>query len=169
MTVNLTEIDVVKVAIGDKATVTLDAFPDKTFTGKILSVDTVGSITSGVTNYPTVIALDVQNKEMLSNMSASSSIITDVKNDVLLVPISAVETTDGASTVQVMNNGVPQMVSVHIGLSSDTQTEIISGVTEGQTVVTGTTTSGAATSTSTSSPFSPFGNRSGSGAVRMSR
>ena len=83
MTVNLTEIDVVKVAIGDKATVTLDAFPDKTFTGKILSVDTVGSITSGVTNYPTVIALDVQNKEMLSNMSASSSIITDVKNDVL--------------------------------------------------------------------------------------
>ncbi len=168
VTVNLTEIDVTKVAIGDKVTVTLDAFIDITYTGKVLSIDTVGSVSSGVTNYPTVVALDVQNTEILPNMSASATIITDTKHNVLMVPISAVQTAEGESTIRVMKNGVSTPVTVTLGLSSDTQTEIISGLSEGDEVIT-STTAATSTSTQTSSPFSPFGGSSSGGASRMNR
>ncbi|MBP7967223.1 efflux RND transporter periplasmic adaptor subunit [Candidatus Woesebacteria bacterium] len=167
VTVNLTEIDVIKVTVGDKATITLDAFPDKTYTGKILSIDTVGSISSGVTQYPVVIALDVTNPHILPNMSASATIITDTKTNVLMVPVSTVTTVDGISTVKVIKNGTPADTTVTTGLSSDTHTEIISGLSEGDTVVTGAV-SASTSSTTQSSPFSPFGNRSG-GAVRVTR
>lgn len=166
VTVNLTEIDVTKVAAGDKATITFDAFPEKTYTGNVLSIDTVGSISSGVTQYPTVITLDITNPQILPNMSASATIITDTKSNVLMVPVSAVTTVDRVSTIKVMKNGMPTEVVVTTGLTSDTHIEIISGVSEGDTVVTSTVSS-ATSSTTQSSPFSPFGGSRGG--VRVNR
>ncbi len=160
ISIDLTEIDVPKIKVGDKATVTLDAFPNKTFTGKVISVDLIGVINSGVTNYPTVILLDNSNDEILPNMSATANIITATKNDALMVPTSAVTTANGASTVQVMQNGVPQTVSVTTGLTSDSDTEITSGLKEGDTVVTATISSAGASST-TRSVFSSFGGGGG--------
>ena len=164
ISLNLTEIDVTKVKIGDKATVTFDAFPDNTYTGTVLSIDTVGSTTSGVTNYPTVIKLDVANNSILPNMSASANIITDKKTDIIVVPTSAIETTNGISYVQVMKNGKPQQVEVEIGIASDTQTEIVSGISEGDTIVINSTSSSSAANNRTSSAFS-----SGFGGARMMR
>lgn len=163
VTINITQIDVPKIAIGNKATVALDAFPDKTFAGSVMSIDMVGTSTSGVTTYPTVIKLDTDLNGILPNMSASANIITQSKNDILIAPSSAVTTRDGSSSVRVMKNGESQRVEVEIGLSSDTQTEIIGGVSEGDTVVVGTISSGTSTSTTTSSPFGMFGGRSGGG------
>ena len=174
ISISLTEIDVPKVKIGDKATITLDAYPDKTYTGKVVSIDTVGSVSSGVSTYPTVIKLDTDTTTILPNMAASASIITATKNDALMVPSSSVQQNqDGSSYVQIMKNGKPTEVIVEIGLSSDAQTEIISGVSEGDTIVTATIQATTTTSTATTSPFSSFGGaRSGaaSGAsLRMGR
>jgi HlyD family secretion protein len=168
MTVNMTQIDVPKIKIGNKVTVTLDAFSGKTFTGKVISIDSVGAVSSGVTTYPTVILLDTDSADILTNMTGQANIITDVKDEALLVPVSAIKTqTDGTSSVQIMKNGVPTTVTVEAGVSSDTQTEILSGVSEGDTIVTSTVSTGAKTTSSTSSPFSLFGNnRGGGGAVR---
>jgi macrolide-specific efflux system membrane fusion protein len=162
---NLTEIDAPKIKTGQKATVTLDAFADKTFVGKVVSVDRVGSVSSGVTTYPTVIALDFGNPDIYPNMSASATIILDSKTDVLLVPSSAVSTQNGTSTVQVMKSGQPEPVIVETGLSSDTQTEITSGLQAGDVVVTGTSTTTSPTTSTQNSPFSIFGGgRVGGGA-----
>lgn len=170
ITINLTEIDITKVKLGNKATITIDALSDKTFTGVVLSIDSVGSQTSGVTSYPVVIALDSQNDSILPNMSASVNIITDVKNDVLLVPSSAVKTQNDSSYVQILVNGQPQDISIETGLSSDTQTEIISGLDAGQEVITTTIAPNSQTTTGQSqSPFSGLGNRSFGGAVRINR
>jgi HlyD family secretion protein len=172
VSISLTEIDVPKITIGDKATVTLDAYPDKTFTGKVVSIDTVGSVTSGVTTYPTVIKLDTDTTTILPNMAVSANIITSRKNDVLMVPTSSVQqSTDGSSYVQVMKNGKVSQVTVETGLSSDTQTEIISGLSEGNTVVTATIKASTASTTSTTtSPFSTFGGaRTGGAAQRLGR
>lgn len=172
VSVNLTEIDVTTISVGDKATLTFDALSDKTFTGKVVSIDTIGSVNSGVTNYPTLIALDVEDTKILPNMSTSASIITDSKQNTLVVPISAVQTQDGESYVKVMKNGQIQEVTVETGISSDTNIEIISGLTEGQTVVTSTVSTGSSSQSSqtSSSPFSPFGgSRGGSGSVRIAR
>ena len=169
VTVNLTQIDAPKIATGNKATVTFDAFPDKTYTGVVVSIDTTGSVSSGVTTYPAVIKLDTGSEEIFPNMSAQASIITQVKDNAILVPAGAVSTVDGSSTVRIMKNGTPSEVMVELGLSSDTQTEILSGVSEGDTVVTGTTTQGSTQST-TRSVFSSFGGGAGAGgSVRFNR
>lgn len=170
VSLNLTEIDVPRVKIGNKATVILDAYPDKTFAGTVISIDQVGTSSSGVTNYPTVILLESDGVGVYSNMSATATIILDSKADVLLVPAGAVSTQSGTSTVQVMKAGKIQEVEVQTGLASDTQVEITSGLNEGDVVVTGTSTgtSNGSSSTQTTSPFSIFGGaRGGGGTVRF--
>lgn len=169
VSINLTEIDVPKITIGDKATITLDAYPDKTFTGKVVSIDTVGSITSGVSTYPTVIKLDTDTTTILPNMAVSASIITERKNDVLMVPSSSVQQNeDGSSYVQIMKNNLVSKVNIETGISSDSQMEIVSGLSEGDVVVTATIKATTASSTSTTSPFSALGGRSGA-ATRIGR
>lgn len=173
VSISLTEIDVPKVTIGDRATITLDAYPDKTFTGKVVSIDTVGSITSGVSTYPTVIKLDTDTTTILPNMAVSATIIVERKKDVLRVPNSSIQqNTDGGSYVQVMKNKKISNVIVETGLSSDTQTEIVSGLSEGDVVVTATIKSTSSTSsTKTTSPFSAIGGgtRTSGTSLRMAR
>ncbi len=159
VTVNLTEIDVPKVALGNKATITFDALPDKTFTGKVISIDTSGTTTSGVTTYPMVIKLDTDSNEILSNMDASANIITATKDDALFVPASSIKKQNGETVVQIIKNGKPQQVAVETGLASDTQVEILSGISEGDTIVTATIQSinGSQTTNQSASPFGGFG------------
>jgi macrolide-specific efflux system membrane fusion protein len=149
ITVNLTEIDVPKVQIGNKATVTMDALPDKSFTGKVVSIDTTGSVSSGVTNYPAYISLDTNSVDIFPNMSATANIITDVIDNAILIPSGAVQTQNGESFVRILKNG------------KVTQAPVTVGVSEGDTVVTNIVTA-SATSTSRTGT-SPFGG----GAFRM--
>lgn len=135
ISVNLTEIDVTRVAIGDQATITLDAFPGKTYTGKVISVDTIGTTSSGVTTYPAVIALDEDAAEILPNMAAEAAIVTDTKENALLVPATAIQPLGGKNTVKVMRAGRAETVRVETGAGSDTQTEIFSGLSEGDEVI----------------------------------
>lgn len=154
VSISLSEIDAVRVREGDKATITFDAFPDKTFTGKVLGINTNGVVSSGVTTYPTTILLDEQNDSILPNMSVSAEIITSVKNNVLLVPSVAVQTLNGKTVVRVFKKGKITVVSVKIGDSSETQTEIISGVSKDDTVVTGIVAPQTNGQQSSASPFS---------------
>lgn len=176
ITVNLTEIDIPKVKIGNNATLMFDALPGKTYTGSIVSIDAVGAVSSGVTTYPAVIKLDTATSDIFANMSAQASIITETKDGILLVPTSAVQTQNGQSTVRVMKNNKPQQVQVELGTSSATQVEIISGVNEGDIVITSSIQSSTATQktgTQSQSPFSMFGGGAGRGgagaAVRIGR
>jgi macrolide-specific efflux system membrane fusion protein len=159
-TFNLSEVDAPKVQQGQHATLTLDAFPDKTFTGTVIGVNREGAVSSGVTNYPVTVQLDSGYENMSPNMSATANIIIDTKTDVLLVPSAAVQTSNGQSTVRVLKNGKISAVDVTVGESSDTQTEITSGLNEGDTVVIG-----GLTQSNTSSPFSRnlFGGFGGGG------
>ncbi len=160
ISVSLTETDVTKVKVGDKATVTLDAFPDKTYTGKVIAVDTSGSVSSGVVSYTTTIKLDSNIDEILPNMSATANIITNVKDDVIMVPVAAVQTINGQSTVRVLKDQLLTSVPVETGISSSTQTEIISGINVGDTVVTGTITTNS-NSNNRGSSTSVFGSSRG--------
>lgn len=156
--VNLTEIDVIKVKIGNKATVIFDALPGKTFTGEVISIDTIGAVSSGVTVYPAVIGLDAEVPGILPNMAVNTKIITNILDNMVLVPSAAVQTANGQSTVRIFKNGQASQVPVEAGGSNDTETAIISGINEGDAVITSVT--GAKTSnpqTGASSPFSALG------------
>jgi macrolide-specific efflux system membrane fusion protein len=177
ITVNMTEIDIPKVKIGDRATLTFDALPNKPYTGKVVSIDTIGTVSSGVTTYPVVIGLDITAPDIYSNMNAQANIITDTRDNVLSVPSAAVQTSStGATTVRVLNNGQITSVPVQVGISSDTDTEITSGLNEGDTVVTSVINPTTTTSTTgTTSVFSALGGGrggfggggGGGGAVRV--
>ncbi len=149
--VSLSEVDAVAVKTGDKATLSFDALPNQTFTGKVLGINTTGTVSSGVTTYPAIIQLDTPNDAILPNMSATANIITNIKNEVLIVPSMAVQNVGGQATVRIWQNGNISTVSVETGLVSSSDTEITSGLSEGQTVITNFAAS--AQSSSSSSPF----------------
>jgi len=138
---NVSEIDVSLIEPGQKATITLDSIADKTFTGNVVSVDRVGMITNNVTTYTTIIQFDTSSDHILPNMAATANIIIDSKSDVLIVPSQAVNYQDGQESVTVIRNGQQQNVLVETGIISDIQTEIVSGLKEGDTIITITTTS----------------------------
>ena len=154
VSVSVAEVDAPQIQVGQAATITFDALPNQTFTGKVMGLNTTGAVTSGVTTYPAVIQLDdTTNTNILPNMTATANIITKVDDNVLLVPSAAVQTVGSASTVRVLKNGQVSTVSVQVGDTSGSQTVITSGLSEGDTVVT-SAISTTTTSTATSSPFS---------------
>lgn len=152
-TVNVAEVDVAKVKSGQKATLTFDSIPNVTFTGVVAGINKLGTVSSGVTSYPATIEFDSSSDKILPNMSISASIITDVKNDVIKVPTSAVTTSNGQSSVRELQNGQLTNVPVTLGETSDSETEITQGANEGDSVVTSVVTS----SNSSSNATSPFG------------
>ena len=175
---SLNEVDAAKVAVGDKATLTFDAFDSLTLTGEVAEIDTVGAVTQGVVSYAVTIAFDTQDDRVKPGMTVNASIITDVKQDILTIPSSAVKAQGDVSYVQVFTpplsdasnaTGVtssvaPQQVSVVMGISDDTTVEVVSGLQEGQQIVT-RTISGAATSLPTTNNQGGF--RGPGGGIRL--
>ncbi len=147
--VSLSEVDVPKVIVGQKVTVILDSIIDKTFTGLVATVDRVGATTSNVTSYNVNIKLDSDNAAILPNMAATADIIIDTATDILYVPSTALITQNGITYAKTLADGKEIDVEVVTGISSDTNTVITSGLAEGTTVITGTTTKTSATSSST--------------------
>ncbi len=141
ITANLTEVDVAKVKLNQKATITFDSITDKTFTGTVSSIDTVGAVSSGVTSYPIAISLDVDNNSLFPNMAATAKIVVDTRDQVLVVPSSAIKTTNGQTTVQTYNNQTLATIEIESGLTDGSYTEIISGLNEGDVIITSTSTS----------------------------
>ncbi len=161
--ISLNEVDVAKVQVGQKATLTFDAFPDLTIAGSVAEIDAIGTVTQGVVTYAVKIGFDTQDARVKPGMSVSASIITKVIQDVLLVPNAAVKTQGGTHSVQIAgmqpgaanatssvmetggNQGIPLAVlpqarPVEIGASNNSMTEITSGLAEGDLVVSRTIT-----------------------------
>ncbi len=134
--ITLNEIDAAQVQVGQSATLTFDALPDLAITGSVVEIDSLGTVSSGVVSYGVKIAFDVQDKKIKSGMSVSVDIITESKVNVLLAPISAVKSSGANSYVEVLVDGNVEKKSVTVGSSSDTMVEIVSGLEEGESIIT---------------------------------
>ncbi len=148
--ISLNEVDMAKVKVGQKANLTFDAIENLNISGEVAEIDTIGTVSQGVVNYGVKIVFDTQDERVKSGMSVSVSIITDVKQNVLLVPNAAVKS-NGEQYIEVLENNVPRNQTVETGLSNDTMTEIVSGLKEGEKVVTQTITANSTTQTQTQS------------------
>jgi macrolide-specific efflux system membrane fusion protein len=94
----VSEVDVPKIKAGQKATITLDAFADKTFVGTVSSVDTIGTSSSGVVTFNVYITFVAPPANIQPGMSATVIIQTARKDDTLFVPSTAIQTsTDGTA------------------------------------------------------------------------
>lgn len=167
--VTLSEVDVPKIKVGQKATLTFDSLGDKTFTGVVATVDRVGSVSSNVTSYSANIKLDSMSDSILPNMAATANIILSTKTDVIKAPNAALAVNGTQTVLKTLVDGKEVDVNVEVGVSSDTETEILSGVNEGTVVITGTiSTTTPSGSANTRSVFSGgFGG--GGGNVRIVR
>jgi RND family efflux transporter MFP subunit len=145
--VQVNEVDIPNVKIGQKAEMTFSAIDGLSVFGKVEKMDSLGTLTSGVVTFNVTISFDTLDPRIRPEMSVSASIITDAKQDVVMVSNSAVKTQNGNSYVQVLNNGSPQNKTVKVGSSNNTETEIVSGISAGDNVITQTITSGASSST----------------------
>lgn len=154
-TLSLTETDIVKIKSGQKVTITLDAFPGITFTGNVLSVDVAGSTNSGVTSYSVVVLLDDTEKEIYTNMSVTATIIISSKADILLIPTTAIDTaTDGTTTVRTYKNNIVSTVTITTGDTNDSETEVKSGLNEGDVIISSSVSSDTKSNNNTTSAFS---------------
>ena len=151
-TLSVNEVDAAQIKVGDKATLSFDAIEDLTLTGEVAAIDTIGTVTQGVVSYELKVVFDSQDERIKSGMTANAAIQTDTKQDVLVIPSNAVKTQNGVSYVQVFDppleqmggtQGVvsvvpPRQIEVVIGIADDTNVEVMSGLEEGQQVVTRT-------------------------------
>lgn len=136
----VSEVDINKVQVGLSAQLIFTSVPDKTYTGTVTSVGSIGSSTSGVVNFPVTVQLsmaDAQaNAQIHPGMSAIVNIVIAQKNNVLLVPNAAVQTAAGHSTVTLLNQGRLSQVPVTVGLINNTTSEISSSqIKSGDVVV----------------------------------
>ena len=147
VTTTLTESDVGGVKVGQKAVLIFDALPDLTLSGKVTRVDATGTNDQGVVSYKVVITPDVMDPSVKGGMTVSASILTEIRPDVLAVPNAAVKTSTSGSYVQILQNGTPVNQTVAVGISTDSYTEITSGLAEGQEVIVKTIDPNATTNT----------------------
>lgn len=176
---SLNEVDIAKIKLGQKATLTFDAIDGLTISGKVAEIDSIGTVSQGVVSYNVKISFDVNDDRIKPGMSVSAEIITDTATDVLVVPSGAVKSKNGASYVETFNETLPEalavsqgslspvlpnQIEVQIGLVGDTETEIISPLKEGDIIVTKTITSSTSTAKSTTPSIlnAVGGNRAGS-------
>lgn len=135
--ITVSEVDVLQIEVGQKATISVDAVADKTFTGKVVGVDRSGTVTQGVVNYQVLVSLDVTGEKILPNMSVTADIILSSVPNVLVVPAGAVSQVQGQDMVMVLVGEKSEPREVEVGLRTATQVEIVSGLKEGEAVVTG--------------------------------
>ena len=164
--VTLNEVDIAKVKVGEKATLAFDAIDGLTITGKVSSIDLIGTVSQGVVSYNVKIVFDTQDSRVKSGMSVAAAIINAFKADIVTVPNTAVKTQGGQSYVLVMKNGQPVRTDVTTGLANDTDTEIVSGVNEGDEVVTQTITASSAPTANTNARSTGIPGLGG-GAIRI--
>lgn len=175
----LNEVDVAKVKAGEKATLTFDAVDGLTIAGQVIAIDSIGTVSQGVVTYNVKIVFATDDDRVKSGMSVAAAIVTGIKTDVLTVPNSALKTTGGNSFVHVFaapllqaagTQGVPSPIppeqkQVEIGVANDTTTEIISGLREGDAIV--TRTIAPTTATPAASATSLLGGNRGGGGFRI--
>ncbi|MDD3804483.1 MAG: efflux RND transporter periplasmic adaptor subunit [bacterium] len=138
---NVDETSIVKINKGNSATVTFDAYPETTYTGKVFQKANRPTQTSSSDTgieYEVEILLDGKSPELVSGMTGEVNITTKVKENVLTVPIQAVMSRNGEEGVFVLNGNVINFTPVETGITGNMKIEIVSGgLKENDKIVTG--------------------------------
>lgn len=130
------ETDIGKVKVGQPATVTVDAFADTPFNGRVVKIASGSTEEQNVVNYAVTVSIDDPLHELKPDMTATVEITVDTRKNVLAVPDEAIKPLDMGSVVGVVKPGAsgPVERSVVTGGSDGTETEIVSGINEGDRV-----------------------------------
>lgn len=137
ITLTVDELDIARLNIGQAVTVTLDALPGQSFDGEITEIDPNGENSGGSTKYSVTVTLP-RTEDMLTGMNAAVRVQLAENEGLLLIPLAAVqEDADGiyvCTGYDKNSNEATAPVEITTGLSDGENVEVLSGLTEGDTV-----------------------------------
>jgi macrolide-specific efflux system membrane fusion protein len=141
VTAEFAEGDVVGIAVGQKVSLEFDALPEETRVGEVTQVAPFGVVDpsgSSLTTYEVTISLPNPPAGLRAGMTAQASITTEERLGVVAAPVTALVPTDDGFIVRVQGeDGVITNVDVEVGIRGGYYVEILSGLSEGDRVVTG--------------------------------
>ena len=162
-TMDVDELDISKIQVGQAVDVVADALEDQVFAGTITQIIQEGESENGVTTYPVEVVIDTPG-DLMIGMNVTATVVVESKADVLKVPVDAVTKQGGKSYVQVLkadaaakaqDGAVPasagsdpasgqaapgytmedfEQREVQTGINSEDEIEIVSGLSEGEIV-----------------------------------
>lgn len=165
--VKVDETDVVRLELGDSVSVSIDAFPDTAFVGRVTKIansaatlSAAGQTTDRAVDFEVEITLENPPADVRPDLSMTARIVTDTRRNVLSVPIIALTARPPAATgdsvpvatlgdsataarpkdiegVFVVENGLARFRPVTVGIAGDEHFEVLSGLTENETVISG--------------------------------
>ena len=135
------ELDVLKIAVGQEVTVTADALPEVEMTGHITNISLEAITNGGVTEYPVTVEMD-EVGSLLPGMNVSARIVLEEQKNALCIPVDALmrgnvvyvkNAPEQQTSEEELADGVPNgfhAVDVTVGISNDSEVQILSGLTE---------------------------------------
>jgi macrolide-specific efflux system membrane fusion protein len=155
MKAQVDETDLAKIALGQNAVITLDAYPNNEIEARVTHIAFEAKTVNNVTTY----IVDVTPKEtpeyMRSGMTANVTFIVDERKNALLVPSEALKTAKQEVSVEVKGGerGAPVKKIIQTGLSDGKRTEVVAGLSEGETILIPVVEAKGDKGKSSSSPF----------------
>ena len=139
MVVSVDELDITSVEVGQNVELAMDAITDHTYAGTVSKISQIGTATSGVTVYDVTLTIEGDDQLKLG-MNGTATILVEERENVLLVPIAALNTSRGESYVWLQSasaaDGEPGVrTPVETGLSDENYAEVLSGLSEGDVVL----------------------------------
>ena len=139
MVVSVDELDITSVEVGQNVELAMDAITDHTYAGTVSKISQIGTATSGVTVYDVTLTIEGDDQLKLG-MNGTATILVEERENVLLVPIAALNTSRGESYVWLKSDsaadGEPGVrTTVETGLSDENYAEVLSGLSEGDVVL----------------------------------
>jgi HlyD family secretion protein len=135
--VELSEVDINSVTVGQPVTLSFDAILGKEYQGQVTKVSQAGTVVNGVVNFTVTVELTDADELVKPGMTAAVNIVVKEILDAVLVPNRAVRLVDGDRVVFITGeDGAPKKVEIRLGSSSDTMSVITGGdLKEGDQVI----------------------------------
>lgn len=125
--VEVSEVDINSIKVGQTATLTFDAIANKEYSAKVTDVANVGDTIGGVVQFKVTLEILNPDKDVKPGMTAAVNITVTQLENVLTVPNRAVRTVNGQQVVYLLKNSAVVQEKVVLGAASDTNSEILSG------------------------------------------
>jgi len=135
--VDIPEVDISNVELGNPCRITIDAFPEIEFEGEVIEIEPAETVISGVVYYKIKVNFDLEFEGVKPGMTANVVIITDSKENALIIPQRAITEKEGKRFVKVPFEKSFKEIEIEIGIKGTRgEIEVVSGLEQGDEIIT---------------------------------
>ncbi|MFQ6001475.1 MAG: efflux RND transporter periplasmic adaptor subunit [Anaerolineae bacterium] len=137
LNLDIDEVDIAKILVGQEVTITLDSLPDREFVGEVGYIAPTATVVEGIVTYEVKVEIGPTDIPLKAGMTANATIVTERKEGVLLLSNQAIQIDreSGRTYVEKMVQGEAVPVEIEMGLQDELVSEVVRGLEEGDEVV----------------------------------